>query len=95
MAIAPSKLGYLVRKHWDSDDALIHALRDLGLVMFGSSDDDLEAVFERARQEHAALGEGARLYNSPNERVRVFLDPYLTSKGRQWAVPLDSLNLPD
>ena len=59
------------------------------------SDDDLIAVFNRARQEHEALDGEDRLYNSPEERVRVFLAPYLTKKGRAWAEPLVSLNLPD
>jgi hypothetical protein len=27
--------------------------------------------------------------------VRVFLEPYLTRKGRKWAEPLKSLDLPD
>jgi hypothetical protein len=55
----------------------------------------LIATFERARHEHAALPEDGRLCNSPNERVRVFLKPYLTFKGRLWAVPLKSLRWPD
>ncbi len=58
-------------------------------------DEDLTAVFNEAREEDSALPEGERLYNSPEERVRVFLEPYLSDKGRKWAVPLDSLDLPD
>jgi hypothetical protein len=31
----------------------------------------------------------------PEERVRAFLEPYLTPKGQRWAEPLRSLELPD
>ena len=41
------------------------------------------------------MPEGAREFNSPEERVRVFLEPYLSDKGRRRAVPLDSWDLPD
>jgi len=95
MAIAPSKLGRVVTSAWTSDEALLVRLRDLGLVAADASSDELMAVFRRAREEHAALPEGSRRFNSPNERVRVFLGPYLSDKGRAWAVPLTSLDLPD
>jgi len=94
-AIAPSKLGRFVSREWNSDDALLRSLRDAGLVRPDVPDDKLMAEFKRARQEDAALSEGQRPFNSPEERVRVFLEPYLTDKGRRWAVPLDSLDLPD
>jgi len=45
-------------------------------------------------REGAKLGDG-RGFNSPNERVRVFLAQYLTDKGRMWAEPLKSLHLLD
>jgi hypothetical protein len=94
MAIAPSKLGQLVLRHERSEKTLVRVLREAGLVSPEASDDDLRAVFAQAREEHASLGE-MRIFNSPHERVRVFLEPHLTEKGRQWAVPLRSLDLPD
>jgi len=94
-AIAPSKLGVFISKNWSSDASLLRSLRKAGLVKPDVADDELMAVFRRAREEHAALPEDRRGYNSPNERVRVFLDPYLTDKGRKWAEPLKSLDLPD
>jgi hypothetical protein len=95
MAIAPSKLGQLVSREWGSDDALLRSLRGVGLVRSDASDSDIAATFARARQEHSALPPGVREFNSPHERARVFLEPYLTAKGRAWAVPLDSLRLAD
>jgi hypothetical protein len=52
-------------------------------------------TFRRAGEEDAALPEDEREFNSPEERVRVFLAPFLTEKGGRWAVPLESLELPD
>jgi hypothetical protein len=95
MAIAPSKLRQLVDQESGSDDALIRRLREAGLVFEEASDDDLRETFRRAREEHDALPPDQQLYNSPNERVRVFLAPFLTYKGRRWAAPLVSLDLPD
>ena len=95
MAIAPSKLGRLVGEGGRSDGELLQRLRELGLVNPTTSDSDLLETFRRAREEHLALSEEVRLFNSPHERVRVFLEPYLTDKGRKWAEPLNSLKLPD
>jgi len=95
MAIAPSKLGQLLAKEWHSDDGLIRRLRGAGLVRDDVSDEELRATVRRAREEHEALSPESREYNSPNERARVFLEPFLTDKGNTWAVPLDSLKLPD
>jgi hypothetical protein len=95
MAIAPSKLGKLVLRYWDSERALLRGLREAGLVNPDASDDDLRAVFRKAREEHAGIPEADRIWNSPNERVRVFLEPYFSEKGRLWAAPLISLELPD
>ena len=89
--IAPSKLGGLVSQEWPSDDALLLKLRQLRLVRPEASDEDLKGTFTRAREEHPALPPGVREFNSPNERVRVFLAPFLTRKGARWAVPLRSL----
>jgi len=89
--IAPSKLGRLVAQEWRSDDALLHKLRRLRLVRREVSDEDLRGTFKRARDEQLALSPGEREFNSPNERVRVFLCPFLTAKGARWAVPLRSL----
>lgn len=94
MAIAPSKLGQLIAREWHSDEVLAQCLRRAGLVRKDASDDDLQATFKKAREEHFALGRGGREYNSPNERVRVFLAPFLTRKGEAWAVPLTSLRSP-
>jgi len=95
LAIAPSKLGRLIADEWSSpDETLIRRLRVLGLVMENAADDDLRATFKKAREEHAALRPGRREFNSPNERVRIFLDPFVTDKDRRWAVPLESLNCP-
>jgi hypothetical protein len=95
MAIAPSKLGHLLAEEWDSEDRLIRRLRAAGLVRVDASDDDLRASVTRARVEHEALSPERRHYNSPHERARVFLAPFLTDKGTTWAAPLTSLKLPD
>lgn len=95
MAIAPSKLGQLVETEWHSEEALILKLRTHGLVKKDASDADLKSTFQRARDEHAALPSGQRSFNSMNERVRVFLKPFLSAKGKEWAEPLESLKLPD
>ena len=94
MAIAPSKLGEFVMQQWMSDDALLRSLRESGLVRRSAPDDELTAVFRHAREEDEAIPEQERAFNSPHERVRVFLQPYLTAKGRAWAVPLKSLDRP-
>ena len=108
MAIAPSKLGTFVVQEgfsWPSspsvppqdfgtvDDALVRRLRDVGLVRLEATDAEIAQTFRAARSEHAAGGYSP--FNSPGERVRVFLDPYLTQKGRDWAEPLKSLEVPD
>jgi len=95
MAIAPSKLGQLVEAEWHSEDLLIQKLRDKGLVTKNASDADLRSTFQQAKDEQAALPQGQRQFNSPNERVRVFLKPFLSAKGKAWAEPLESLKLPD
>ena len=89
--IAPSKLGGLVAREWRSDDALLQKLRRLRLVRREVSDEDLKRTFGRAREEQLALSPDEREFNSPEERVRVFLCPFLTPKGARWAVPLRSL----
>ena len=60
-----------------------------------ATDAELKDIFQAARDEHNTMHEEARLFNSPHERVRVFLQPYLSDKGRRWAVPHTSLNSPD
>ena len=95
MAIAPSKLGWLVARHLGPDDALVRKLRFGGLVRPDVSDDDVVQTFVHARKEHEGLSIDDQLFNSPEERIRVFLEPHLTTRGRAWAVPLKSLNLPD
>ena len=95
MAIAPSKLGRLVADCWSSEDAFIRGLRGAGLIKPDVSDEDLVSALEAAKQEDEALPDGQREFNSPEERVRVFLGPYLSTRGQQWAVPLDSLEIPD
>jgi hypothetical protein len=95
MAIAPSKLGRIVARHWHSADGFVRALRDEGLARRDAADSDLIATVERARQEHATLDDDFREFNSPEERVRVYLEPHLTDKGRRWAEPLTSLDSPD
>jgi hypothetical protein len=92
MAIAPSKLGELVNQEGASDDRLLRRLRDLRLVRPDVTDAEVVATFQAARDEHAAGGYSP--FNSPHERVRVFLQPFLTGKGRRWAVPLNSLHRP-
>ena len=91
MAIAPSKLGRLLSQELGSEETLVLKLRDAGLVKRSVSDSQLKDTFSRAREEHARMPEGQALFNSPNERVRVFLEPFLTRKGKRWAVPLRSL----
>lgn len=92
MSIAPSKLGQFIRPLLTGpDDSLLRSLRTAGLVESDARDDEVIATFRRARQEHDAIPERGRAFNSPEERVRVFIQPYLSEKGRRWAVPLDSL----
>ena len=108
MAIAPSKLGRFVHRQgfsWprnasavprdsgNADEALVSDLRKTGLVRPDATDGEIVETFRAARREHVAGG--CSWFNSPEERVRVFLEPYLTSKGRRWAEPLRSLDLPD
>jgi hypothetical protein len=93
MALPPSKLGrFILPQLWDADDAVLRSLRAAGLVKSNATDDELIAAFTRARREHEPMSEGARYFNSPHERVCFFLGPYLTRKGRKWAVPLKSLD---
>ena len=93
MAIAPSKLGRFVFGKGDAD--LLRDLREAGLVVPDARDDELIEVFEKSRREHAALSKDMQLFNSPEERIRVFLGALLSPKGKRWAVPLESLHLPD
>ena len=108
LAIAPSKLGrFVVQKGFSwptnkpaaprdvgaADETLVRRLREARLVRPEATDGEVAETFQAARSEHAAGGYSP--FNSPNERVRVFLGPYLTQKGRQWAEPLKSLDLPD
>lgn len=108
MAIAPSKLGRFVldegfswpttesaspADHTASDRILVRRLRETGLLRGEVTDAEVTAILQAARREHAAGGYSP--FNSPHERVRVFLERYLSEKGRRWAVPLQSLNLPD
>lgn len=95
MAIASSKLGGFVSRWWESDDLLLRRLREHGLLLAGSEDAEVMATFVAARNEDSSLDEAQRAFNSPSERVRVFLAPYLTEKGAAWAEPLSSLDLPD
>lgn len=95
MAIAPSRLGRLIRERiWGADADLLRHLRIAGLIRRGVPDGEVIAVFEMAREEHRELPEDVQAFNSPEERTRVFLEPYLSSKGKKWAVPLDSLKPP-
>jgi hypothetical protein len=93
MAIAPSKLGEFVQREGTSDEILLDRLREVGLVRADVADADITATFQAARDEHEAGGRSP--YNSPEERVRVFLEPYLTDKGRAWADPLKRRPVPD
>ena len=95
LMIKPTMLGEFVCREWhgrwheptasDSDARLLRRLREEDLVRSDVSDADLIAVFVKARQEH--LDDGVSEFNSPWERVRVFLDPYLSKKGESWAGP--------
>ncbi len=59
MAIAPSNLGRMVFYYWSSERALVRELRTAGLVSPEVPDDDLKAVFRKAKEEHAGLSEGS------------------------------------
>lgn len=108
MAIAPSKLGRFVLSEgftWPrsaaassqdcavADRALARRLRQAGLVRCWLPRAVIAWTFRAARAEHISGGYSS--FNSPQERVRVFLWPCLTRKGRRWAVPLKSLEIPD
>lgn len=73
---------------WLSDDALLLKLRQLRAVRCEVSDEDLKGAFGRAREEDSALPPSLREFNSPNERVRVFLGQFSTRKCARRAVPL-------
>jgi hypothetical protein len=106
MAIAPSKLGRFVvqegfswpthhaaPRDWDAaDETLVRRLREADLIRPETTDDEVAETLRTARAEHAAGGYSP--FNSPHERVRVFLERYLTPKGRKWAEPFKSLHLP-
>lgn len=108
MAIARSKLGEFVlregftwprsaadlpRDHGAADRALARRLRQAGLVRWWLPRSAITWTFRAARSEHASHGYSC--FNSPHERVRVFLLPCLTRKGRRWAVPLKLREIPD
>ena len=95
MAIAPSKLGRFVSPYLSSPDAFLAALRNAGLVEPSASDEDVKHTLQRAEDEHAQIPEAMQVFNTPHERVRVFLGPYLTPKGQLWAEPLVWLGLLD
>ena len=95
MAIAPSQLGRFVGDYWNSPETLVAALRKAELVNASAADEDVKRTLQRAKDEHALIAEPMRMFNTPSERVRVFLEPYLTQKGKLWAEPLVSLDLPD
>jgi hypothetical protein len=103
LAIAASKLGRFVLLEGSGRFVLLEGSLDAalaqrlkaGLVRLDVADDSLIVIFWRAREEHFAIPEDDRDFNSPHERVRFWLDPYLSEKGRQWAAPLKSLYLPD
>ena len=104
MAIAPSRLGRFVHEegftwprnesearaeHTAADEIVVRRLRESGLIRADVSDAQVIETFDASRREHAAGDYD--LFNSPEERVRVFLEPYLTKKGLRWAEPLRSL----
>ena len=67
MAIAPSKLGRFVRPMLHDDEEMLCNLRVVGLVNPDVPDEILTDVFKAARDEHDALPEGSRRFNSPEE----------------------------
>jgi len=93
--IAPSKLGGLVAPELHCRESFLRVLREKALVREDVPDILLWATVTVAMDEHRALSDGREEFNTPSERVRVFLAPFLTRKGRRWAVPLKSLRLPD
>jgi hypothetical protein len=97
VAIASSKLGHLVRGvEWiASPDEVIRRLRDAALLKPEATDGEIASVLKAAADEHIALDQDEQQWNTPSERVRFFLAPYLSDKGRAWAEPLKSLDLPD
>jgi uncharacterized protein (DUF1810 family) len=92
MAIAGSRLGHVIALAWHSDDAIVRRLRARGLVREGVADGELRAQIVSAREEDSALPSIDRHFNSPDERLRVLLAPFLSDMGRRWAVPLESLD---
>ena len=95
MAMAPSRLREFILANWVGDDVLIQSLRKNGLIRSSLSNEDLIAVFERARDELAGE-KRPRAWGAPSryERACIHLRPFLTLKGRAWAVPLKSLRWP-
>lgn len=90
MATAPTKLGQFVQQNWSEDDALLRSLRQAGLVRRSVSDDEVMAVIRQAREENQAISESVRHFSFPHERVRLYLQPYLTAEGRTWSLPRNS-----
>jgi hypothetical protein len=74
MAIASSKLGRVIAEcMYSGGDALVHRLRQDDLVRTDVSNEYLIAALDRALEEHAAIAQAVRAFNSPNERVRLFV----------------------
>jgi hypothetical protein len=94
MAIKPTKLGQFVRQNWDDDDSLLRRLREAGLLRRGANDTKISEVIGQARDEHRAIRDAERMFNSPYERVRVMLRPFLNARGRAWAVPWNTPERP-
>lgn len=96
MAIAPSKLGGLVLKtvgRVEGSDAaaLFSALKQRGLLVEGVRVGDIVPLLAKVQAEPNYHDP----FNSPEERLREHLRPFLSPKGLTWAEPLSSLDLPD
>lgn len=89
----PRDASAVQRESGEADETLVSRLRETGLVRPDATNGEIAETFRAARSERAAGGYSP--FNSPEERVRVFLEPYLTPKGRRWAEPLRSLDLRD
>jgi hypothetical protein len=53
MAIAPSQLGWLIFREWQSVDAPVRRRREIDLVREDVSEYDLKGIFRKAREGHS------------------------------------------
>ncbi len=96
MAIAPSKLGRVIRDAGASPERIIASLRARQLVEPSAADAEMRAEIESVLTFFRERPRGRMFFGGPAcEDIRVCLAPFLTAKGEAWAVGMKSLDIPD